>query len=97
MEASPENVASQPSVDPLRPATPPWKPWVSGLLGFLFGPVAAAIASYVSLRRLGAPRKAAWVLVVTLVGSVLLGTVPYLYPEAGIDASSRRRGPPPQD
>jgi hypothetical protein len=86
VEASPENVASQPGVDWLRPATPPWKPWVSGLLGFLFGPVSAAIVSYVSLRRLGAPRKAAWVLALTLVGCAPLGALPYLYPDAAMDA-----------
>jgi hypothetical protein len=89
VEASPENVASQPSVDWLRPATHPWKPWVSGLFGFLFGPVAAAIVSYVNLRHLGAPRKATWVLVVTLVGCVVLGALPYLYPDAAMNAITR--------
>lgn len=59
----------------------PWRPRVSGIIGALFGPVAAAIVCFVNLRRLGARRKASSVLLLSLIGSVLLGSLMYVLQE----------------
>ncbi len=75
----PEAIRPGPPWDGPRKA--PWKPRVSGAIGLAFGPVAAALITFVNLRRLDSPRKARWVLGLTSVGSVLLGSFTYLMQE----------------
>jgi hypothetical protein len=53
----------------------PWRPRVSGIVGAAFGPVAGAIVTFVNLRRFGASRKAGWVLVLTALASIPLGSL----------------------
>jgi hypothetical protein len=51
---------------------PPWKPRVSGRMGFWFGPLAGGIVAFVNLRRLGARRKANLTLLSTLATLILV-------------------------
>ena len=51
----------------------PLRPRVSGVVGLLFGPLAAAIVSSNNLRRLGSPRRANWVLLATVLACLLIG------------------------
>lgn len=55
------------------PSKQPWRPRVSGVVGFLFGPLAAAIVSFNNLRRLGSPWRANWVLIATVLACLLIG------------------------
>ncbi len=48
---------------------------MSGILGAGFGPVAGAIVTFVNLRSLGASGKAVWVLVITILASIPLGSL----------------------
>ncbi|MBI4164642.1 MAG: hypothetical protein HY508_02785 [Acidobacteria bacterium] len=54
-------------------AKPPWRPRVSGIAGFLCGPVAAALIAFINLRRLNERRKAAWTLTLTILASAVFG------------------------
>jgi hypothetical protein len=67
---------SQPALPVLpsqREAKPPWRPLVSGVAGFLCGPIAAALIAFINLRRLNQRRKAVWTLALTVLGSVIFG------------------------
>ncbi len=55
------------------PSKQPWRPRVSGVVGFLFGPLAAGAVSFTNLRRLGSPRRANWVLLATVLACLLIG------------------------
>lgn len=74
MDAHPEGRAPIPPWE--RPRAP-WKPRVAGITSFFFGPVAGGLVTFLNLRRLGAPRKAAWILGLSALGSVLLGSLSY--------------------
>ena len=50
----------------------PWRPRVSGIIGFIFGPLAAGLLTFINFRRLGKERKATLTLLYTFVGSILL-------------------------
>ncbi len=67
---------NQPTI-PLPPreegAKPPWRPRVSGIAGFLCGPVAAALIAFINLRRLNERSKAAWTLILTILGCAVYG------------------------
>ncbi|MGH9530773.1 MAG: hypothetical protein ACRD2Q_00160 [Terriglobales bacterium] len=65
---------------PLEPQKPPWKPRVAGIVGFVFGPMAGAITSFINLRRLGRRRRASLTLLFTAIGSVLFGAGMYWLP-----------------
>ncbi|HEV2021110.1 MAG TPA: hypothetical protein VGQ94_01130 [Terriglobales bacterium] len=54
---------------------------MSGVIGFLFGPIAAAIVAFINLRRLGQRRKAVLTLGATGLGSVLFFVALYWIPE----------------
>jgi len=58
-----------------RGAKPPWRPRVSGIAGFLCGPVAAALIAFINLRRLNKRRKATWTLALTILVCVAFGLV----------------------
>lgn len=51
----------------------PWKPFVSGIAGFLLGPLAPGIIAFINFRRMGKPRAAAWTLGLTILGCALFG------------------------
>lgn len=55
------------------PSKQPWRPRVSGVVGFLLGPLAAGIVSFKNLRRLGSPQRANWVLIATVLACLLIG------------------------
>ncbi len=61
----------QPSV--FHSSNIPWRPRVSAVVGFLFGPLAAGAVSFTNLRRLGSPRRANWVLLATVLACLLIG------------------------
>jgi hypothetical protein len=52
---------------------PPWRPRVSGIAGFLCGPMAAALIAFINLRRLDERTKAAWTLALTTVACLAFG------------------------
>jgi len=49
----------------------PWKPWVSGLNGLIFGPIAGSIVACISLCRIGKVRKGYGVLLATVATSFM--------------------------
>jgi hypothetical protein len=77
---------------PLQPVSPPlpaehsemapWRPRVSGIAGFLLGPLAGGIIAFVNFRRTGRPRAAAWTLVLTIVACALFGALVAFAPVA---------------
>src|SRR5262249_54029266 len=71
--------ASSQSVAPVQlweeTTKPPWRPRVAGIAGFLCGPVAAALITFINLRRLERRRKAIWTLGATIVICVLFGVI----------------------
>jgi hypothetical protein len=58
-----------------RAVKPPWRPRVSGIAGFVCGPLAGGLIAFINLRRLNEPRKAAWTLILTILGCVVFGLV----------------------
>ncbi|MGA8034956.1 MAG: hypothetical protein WA823_15490 [Candidatus Acidiferrales bacterium] len=56
-------------------AKPPWRPRVSGIGGFLCGPLAGAIIAFINLRRLNENRKANWTLALTILACLIFGVV----------------------
>src|SRR5712691_4940634 len=54
---------------------PPFRPKVAGRIAFFFGPVAGALVSVISLRRMGFPLKAKRALVWTLLATAVLAAV----------------------
>ena len=77
---------------PLQPVSPPlpaehsemapWRPRVSGIAGFLLGPLAGGIIVFINFRRLGRPRAAAWTLGLTILACALFGVLVALAPAA---------------
>jgi hypothetical protein len=63
-------------------AKAPWRPRVSGVAGFLFGPLAGGIIAFINFRRLGRPRAAAWTLALTILASAFFGVLVALAPAA---------------
>ncbi len=68
---------------------PPWTPRAIGVLGFVCGPMAAAIATFINLRRLGERRRASLTLFLTAVGSVAFGAVLYWLPRGAAELVGR--------
>jgi len=65
-----------------RVQKPPYRPSVSGKIGFFFGPPAAALVLYVNLRRMGHPEKARRILIRTIIAAILIGFVMLRSPDA---------------
>lgn len=69
----------------MQPVTPPlpaeqnikspWRPLVSGVAGFLLGPLAGGIIAFINFRRLHRPRAAAWTLGLTILGCAFFGVL----------------------
>ena len=59
----------------------PWKPRVSGIIGFFLGPTAAGLVAYINLRRLNEYRLANWTFVLTVITSVLFGSLVLVLPD----------------
>ena len=49
---------------------PPWHPYVSGIIGLIFGPVAAAIVTYINFKIFGCQVKATLTLLLTIIGTI---------------------------
>lgn len=54
-----------------REAREPWRPRVAGIIGLIFGPIAAALVAFENFKRLGQTRKGANTLWITILGSVV--------------------------
>ena len=81
------DVSSEPHRLPWdRSTRKPWKPKVSGFIGFFFGPVAAALVTFSSLRALGDSRRANWILGLTLTSAAALGSLAYWMSEEAFDS-----------
>ena len=66
-------------LDELKKA--PWKPWVSGVHGALFGPVSAGLITYINLKRLGKPAKGLKVFLFSFVISISILFLFAYFPE----------------
>jgi hypothetical protein len=60
---------------------PPFRPGVAGRIAFFFGPIAGALVSVISLRRMGYPVKAKRVFLWTLVAASILAIALILTPD----------------
>lgn len=60
---------------------PPWKPMVAGVMGLLLGPIAAAIVTFINLKRLDRHKKANWVLALSIAGGIILFYGLFFLPE----------------
>jgi hypothetical protein len=60
----------------------PFGPKVAGRIAFFFGPIAGALVSVVSLRRMGFPLRSKRILLWTLLAAVVLAVVLILIPDA---------------
>ena len=58
-----------------RAQKPPYRPAVSGKIGFFFGPPAAAMVLYVNLRRMGHADKAKRIMSRTLLAAIPIGII----------------------
>ncbi len=65
-----------------QPGRPPWRPRVSGISGFLCGPLAAAIITYINLRRLGERRRAFWTIALTVAVCAGFGLAITMVPDS---------------
>jgi hypothetical protein len=77
--ASPEGAVSArapfpaPSAQPFAaPSAQPWSPTAGAVVAAFFTPMAGGIVAYLSLKRMGYPRKAVWTLLLTIVGTTAL-------------------------
>lgn len=61
--------------------TPPFRPGVAGRIAFVFGPIAGAMVSVISLRRMAHPAKAKRILLLTLLAAVVVAIVVILTPD----------------
>ena len=59
----------------------PFRPAIAGRIAFWLGPIAGALVSVISLRRMNYPAKANRVFVLTLVAAILLSVVLLLTPD----------------
>jgi hypothetical protein len=73
--ASIPNPTTVPAMSAEAVAKAPWRPRVSGIAGFLCGPLAGAIIAFINFRRLNENRKANWTLGLTILASLLFGVV----------------------
>jgi hypothetical protein len=64
----------------------PWRPRVSGISGFLCGPLAAAIITFINLRRLGERRMAFWTIALTVVACAGYGLAVAMLPDSATTA-----------
>ncbi|MGB7622631.1 MAG: hypothetical protein WBN92_09810, partial [Terriglobia bacterium] len=72
------------SLGPALPAEmlkPPFRPKVAGRIAFFFSPIAGALVSVISLRRMGHPLKARRIFLWTLLAAVILAVVIILTPD----------------
>jgi hypothetical protein len=60
---------------------PPFRPKVAGRIAFFFSPIAGALVSVVSLRRMGHPLKARRIFLWTLLAAVILAVAIILTPD----------------
>jgi hypothetical protein len=67
----------------LETGDPPYKPSAAGLMGFFFGPMAAALVSYKSLKLAGELRRGKWVLWLTVPAIAAWSLVVRYYPDLG--------------
>jgi hypothetical protein len=59
----------------------PFRPQVAGRIAFFFGPIAGALVSVVSLRRMGHPLRAKRIFLWTLLAAAILAVVLMLTPD----------------
>jgi hypothetical protein len=60
---------------------PPFRPAVAGRVAFWLGPIAGALVSVISLRRMNCPAKANRVFLLTLIAAILLAILLILTPD----------------
>jgi hypothetical protein len=60
----------------------PWRPSISGIAGFLLGPLAGGVIAFINFRRLGRARAAAWTLGLTILACALFGMLIAFAPAA---------------
>ena len=61
--------SNQEKKDTIRP---PWHPYVSGVIGLIFGPIAGALVTCINLKILGHQVKAIFTLLLTFIGTAAL-------------------------
>jgi len=65
---------------PAERAKPPFRPEVAGRIAFFFGPLAGALVSVISLRRMGHPLQAKRIFGWTLLASAILAAALFVTP-----------------